>query len=189
MTFPRSLSADDRETVRQIAQHFDCTHKVISEGNEKEIKVFKPDFTRFEVVEAEQDAKTQEIDFLKDQLLNAHLCLGLTQSTLSRDQRKCRVLAKEVELLHRLVKDPRNHELAQKLDDLKKSNFKIGDECSRCERHIISHAVFPCGHVFCKTCADEARSSLDCGACGGTVEGVLEIQDAVTEPEPKKSRI
>ena len=186
MTFPRSISADDRETVRQIAQHFDFTYKVLTEGNEKEIRVFKPDFSRFEQVEAAQDLKSKEIDSLKDALLNSHFCLGLTQATLNRDQHKLKLLAKEVELLKRLVKDPLNKDVGRKLEHFHADHQTSSDACSRCDKHNVSHAVFPCGHIFCKSCADEARSSRECYACAGTVEGVLEIENPVAEPEPKR---
>jgi hypothetical protein len=190
MTFPLSLTADDREAVRQIAMHFDCKYKVFADGNEKEIKIMKPDFTSFNVIEAEQDAKTREIESLKDALLQCQLCLSLTQKTLSSEQRSNKLLSKEALLRKRLSQDPGSDAIIKQLDALKDSPRKLKSTfCSHCDKLDVSHAVFPCGHLFCQPCAEEARIDRDCHECSGTVEGVLVMEIASQEPhEPKRQR-
>jgi len=158
--------------VRQIAQHFDCRFKVASDGNEKEISIMKPDFTIFEVKEAEQDAKSKEIESLKDALLQSQLCLGLTQKTLSVEQRRNQLLTREL---------MKRSDSGQSIPRRERMH-----DCTHCETRQVSHAVFPCGHLFCGACAEEARLDRSCHACSEAVEGVLLME---SQPESKKARI
>ena len=185
-TFPRSLTSDDRDTVRQIAQHFDCKFKVITEGNEKEIKIFKPDYSVFETIEAEQSSKQQQVEELKDDILRLQLCLSLAQKTLSRDQAKIKFLTRETEIFKKHLKAPLDKMLALKLEHSKK---KIPDDgiCSACDKSQVANAVYPCSHIFCKECACKFLTERECGACSSTVDGQLPIEQT-DEPEAKRPR-
>lgn len=75
LELPRSLTAAERDQVRQICKHFDTPFKVLGEGVEKYMVIRKPDYSHFEVAEemAPLSVFSKELDQLRS------LCVELAK--------------------------------------------------------------------------------------------------------------
>ncbi|KAF4677862.1 Transmembrane protein 65 [Perkinsus chesapeaki] len=129
---PKTVNSAERDVVRQICKHFDCSFKVKGVGTQRQMYLIKPDFSYFDRVEADQAAaqalalhgqpsgeqQTKEdseshrkaiaslsasINRLKDLLIERSLLLGQTQVTMAKDERRLEIATRESDILRKLV--------------------------------------------------------------------------------------
>ena len=153
LVLPSSLSFDEREIAKQIADHFDCRTR---QSPSKDLVIFKPDLSHLET-EIVADESIEEIERLKDELVNVQLCLSLTQRRLAHEQLKSNT----------------------KLDAKDESSDLI-PLCSNCEEQKVSHAVFPCAHLYCLGCCEKFIELKKC-RCEAIVEGLMLMQSIENE--------
>ncbi|EER10039.1 hypothetical protein Pmar_PMAR007035 [Perkinsus marinus ATCC 50983] len=126
---PKTVNSAERDVIRQICKHFDCSFKVKGTGIQRQMYLIKPDFSYFDRVEADQAASqalalhsrgTDEqndaeahrkaiatlsatINRLKDMFVDRSFRFGQTQITMARDERKLEIATREADILRKLV--------------------------------------------------------------------------------------
>lgn len=73
-----------------------------------------------------------------------------------------------------------NLELIKKSEQIVTSLTKIGNrngsnKCTVCYTRMRKVAFVPCGHLFCESCADRARTRNRCFTCRARIENALAI--------------
>ncbi|KAF4685778.1 Transmembrane protein 65 [Perkinsus olseni] len=129
---PKKVNSAERDVIRQICKHFDCSFKVKGVGTQRQMYLIKPDFSYFDRVEADQAAAqalavhsraadestngdgsetyrkavatlSASVNRLKDFLVDRSFRLGQTQVTMARDERKLEIATREADILRKLV--------------------------------------------------------------------------------------
>ncbi|KAF4663748.1 4-hydroxy-2-oxoglutarate aldolase, mitochondrial [Perkinsus olseni] len=129
---PKKVNSAERDVIRQICKHFDCSFKVKGVGTQRQMYLIKPDFSYFDRVEADQAAAqalavhsraadesthgdgsenyrkavatlSASVNRLKDVLVDRSFRLGQTQVTMARDERKLEIATREADILRKLV--------------------------------------------------------------------------------------
>ena len=161
LSLPRSVTASERDQIRQICKHFDVPFKVHGEGSEKVMILRKPDFSYFEVAEAEQRAE-----------------FHAEQSEIARLRRLVLQLSEDVNL-ERVKTNYVKHKLPSEVErETADSDFKIlasekRGTCGVCCERSSARLSGVCGHSCCSECFDVAR----CPICEMEVLDIMELDD------------
>ncbi len=165
LELPKSVTASERDQVRQICKHFDVPFKVFGEGSEKQMVLKKPDFSYFEQAEADQraiyEAEQSEIARLRRLVVQ-----------LSNDVNLERVKTNLVK--HKLLTEVERETADSEVRILASEKRGVCGVCY--ERHVKRMSV-SCGHSCCPECFDVAR----CPLCE---REVTDIQELVQPEEP-----
>lgn len=169
LTLPKSVTAAERDQIRQICKHFDVPFKVFGEGAEKYMVLRKPDFSYFEQAEADQRASYES-----------------EQSELSRLRQLVRQLSEDVNI-ERYKTNFAKHKLPTEVErETADSEFKIIDNekrgvCGICYERDIARLSVVCGHSACSECFDVAR----CPICEKEVFEIAELTSALGTKRPR----
>ena len=153
LELPTSVTAAERDQVRQICKHFDAPFKVHGEGAAKFMVVRKPDFSYLE----DQEKSPME-----------QLCLRLARS-LALEKFKFQIC------LDKLVEENRS-DLVDKIQSeiLKHDSYLL---CANCESgQNILRMNSNCGHFLCMQCED-AKTCNECGHPVGHLIALEEIKE------------
>lgn len=168
LTLPKTITAAERDQIRQICKHFDVPFKVHGEGAEKQMVLRKPDFSSFEAAEEQQQAVFEtgrtEIDRLKKLVVKLSGDFNLERMKLNT-------------LMHQKSEVQREAALKEMryLEETKKGI------CSLCMSRKIIKMNESCGHSCCTECFDVAR----CPICEQEVTNVVVIPlEIKPEAEP-----
>ena len=66
----------------------------------------------------------------------------------------------------------RTDKLLKAIDSLKGKNHKL---CTVCYTRIPSHAMQPCGHLFCQSCSERGMNRGKCFTCRTQIEGLFRV--------------
>lgn len=164
LTLPRSVTASERDQIRQICKHFDVPFKVFGEGSEKYMVLRKPDYSYFEQAEAEQraafEAEHSEISRLRQLVLQLSDDLNLERYKTNFVKHK---LQSEVE-----------RETAD--SDMRVLSSEKRGICGICFERPVTRMSVLCGHSACSECFDVAR----CPICE---HEVIDIQELNTKKQ------
>jgi hypothetical protein len=174
LTLPKSVTAAERDQIRQICKHFDVPFKVFGEGAEKYMVLRKPDFSYFEQAEADQRAVYEA-----------------EQSELARLRRLVRQLSEDINL-ERVKANFVKHKLQTEVErETADSDFKIIETeqrgiCGICYERTCARMSTSCGHSACRECFDVAR----CPVCEREVLEIEELgrPDDSESPSSKRAR-
>jgi hypothetical protein len=159
LSLPRSVTASERDQVRQICKHFDVPFKVHGEGSEKYMVLGKPDLSYFEQAEADQRA--------------AH---EAEHSEIARLRRLVLQMSQDINL-ERYKTNFVKHKLATEMErETADSDMKIiinekRGVCGICYERQSTRMSISCGHSACPECFDVAR----CPLCEAEVLEVEEL--------------
>ena len=169
LTLPGSVTASERDQIRQICKHFDVPFKVHGEGSEKYMVLRKPDFSYFESAEAEQraeyEAEQSEISRLRKLVLQMSEDINLERVKTNYIKNK---FATEIE-----------RETAE--SDVRIIANEKREICGICCERSVARLSVVCGHSCCSECFDVAR----CPLCESEVGEILELG----KNDSKKPRI
>ena len=179
LTLPKSITAAERDQIRQICKHFDLPFKVHGDGSEKFMVIRKPDYSYFEAAEHEQQAvfaiEKSEIGRLKQLVFR-----------LSNDVNIERIKINAI--MHKLHSEP---EREAAMNEINFIESEMRGLCSVCATREIVKMSDACGHSCCTECFDVAR----CPLCEKEVEHVIFIPtemkpegDAPSNPTRKRIR-
>ena len=66
----------------------------------------------------------------------------------------------------------RTGSLLKKIDDLKGKNQKL---CTVCYTRVPTHALQPCGHIYCENCAQRGLNRNKCFTCRQPIQELFRI--------------
>lgn len=170
LELPKSVTAADRDQVRQICKHFDAPFKVHGEGTEKYMVVRKPDFSYLD------EHQVSPIE---------QLCVRLARS-LALEKLKYQLCLDKLkeEGKSDLIDEIKNEILIHESD----TNFGYLS-CANCEsaNDIVLRMNSNCGHFICSQC-DDVRTCKECGHPVGHLIDMLTREIKEEEPVAKKSK-
>lgn len=177
LSLPRSVTAADRDYVRQICKHFDVPFKVHGEGTEKYMVLRKPDFSYYDEAEkevAKQYLNTADVERYRNLVIKLSRELNAERMKIDR-------------ILHQAIESEHEREVIK--EDTEKAVSKKSNVCGICTERKLTRLSVNCGHSFCNECWDVALCSL----CNMKVDDVIDLTEIKQEAEviensPKRFR-
>ena len=172
LSLPPSVTAAERDQIRQICKHFDVPFKVHGEGSEKFMMLRKPDFSYLEQAEEEQrkalSRDQQEVERLSTLVRR-----------LSNDVNVERI--KAAFLKAKLSTEVEKETATKELEYIRteKDGF-----CGICTERPVTRLSEACGHSCCSECFDVAR----CALCDQEVVEVTELTSSDSSYPNKRLR-
>ena len=164
LSFPKSVTAAERDQIRQICKHFDVTFKVHGEGAEKYMEIRRPDFSYLEAAEEQQQTllltDRTEVHRLQQLVLQLSKDVNIERIKLST-------------LLHKLHSESEREAAMNELKFIESEKSAI---CAVCGLREIVKMSDACGHSCCSECFDVAR----CPICEKEVDHVVLISASDT---------
>lgn len=172
LSLPTSVTAADRDLVRQICKHFDVPFKVHGEGTEKFMMLRKPDYSYLEQAEEEQrKALTRDQQELRR--LQA-LVLQLSNN----------VNVERIKTAFLKAKLPTEVEKETATKELEYLTTEKEGLCGVCGERPVTRLSDLCAHSCCTECFDVAR----CAVCDREVVEVTELATRDSSPPSKRNR-